>query len=135
MDKENIIIDGIDVSKCKHYLNYSIKYDCKLGRYCKLNPNCYFKQFQKEKFENLNNRQMVESAENLIYENSELYKNLKEKEKALDEIKKYIKDSISARCRGCTWRGTDGCEGEECLSMELRDILDIMREAKDGNNE
>lgn len=63
---------------------------CDIADCCK---NCYFKQLQKEKFENLNNRQMVESAENLIYENSELYKNIKEKEQecekyeqALDEI-------------------------------------------------
>lgn len=99
-DKEQIIIDGVDVSQCEFYIYYSsdryphrcgIHRDmfgmpacCDVADCCK---NCYYKQLQKEKFENLNNRQIVESAENLIYENSELYKNLKEKEQECEQIK------------------------------------------------
>ena len=108
-DKEIIEIDGINVLECEHYQYKSLKDcemrypesgDCEIGllnylfdgnldmeKLCKDNPNCYYKQLQKEKFENLNNRQMVESAENLIYENSELYKNLKEKEQECEQIK------------------------------------------------
>lgn len=96
-DKEQIIIDGVDVSGCDElWLNFEKNYDSKCIRfkdvysqcsYCKDNPNCEYKQLQKEKFENLNNRQIVESAENLIYENSELYKNLKEKEQECEQIK------------------------------------------------
>lgn len=48
-----------------------------------------YKQLQKEKFENLNNRQIVEDAENLIYENSELYKNLKEKEQECEKLEDF----------------------------------------------
>ena len=99
-DKEQIIIDGVNVSECEFYIYYSsdryphrcgIHKDmfgmpacCDVADCCK---NCYFKQLQKEKFENLNNRQMVESAENLIYENSELYKNIKEKEQECERLK------------------------------------------------
>ena len=50
----------------------------------------YFKQLQLEKFENLNNRQIVESAQNLIYENSELYSKLKEKEQECEELKRTV---------------------------------------------
>ena len=100
-DKE-IIIDGVDVSGCDElWLNSEKNYDSKCIRfkdvysqcsYCKDNPNCEYKQLQKEKFENLNNRQMVESAENLIYENSELIKNLKEKEQECEELKAQLND-------------------------------------------
>lgn len=96
-DKEQIIIDGVDVSGCDElWLNFEKNYDSKCIRfkdvysqcsYCKDNPNCEYKQLQKEKFENLNNRQIVERAENLIYENSELYKNLKGKEQECEQIK------------------------------------------------
>ena len=86
--KEQIINDGVDVSECKHL--YSRSEDDGLINLCKTHPNCYYKQLQKEKFENLNNRQMVESAENLIYENSELYKNLKEKEQECEELKEQL---------------------------------------------
>lgn len=97
-DKEQIMIDGVDVSGCKHY---KINGKCRIPHYqqgikyvnCNCNEwDCYFKQFQKEKFENLNNRQMVECAENLIYENSELIKNLKEKEQECEQKDKQIKE-------------------------------------------
>ena len=111
-DKEEVLIDGVDVLECEHYeykslkdceMRYPESGDCEIGllnylfngnldmeKFCKDNPNCYYKQLQKEKFENLNNRQMVESAENLIYENSELIKNLKEKEQECEELKKQL---------------------------------------------
>lgn len=90
-NKEQIIIDGVDVSECEYVCNTAFgNIGCKLPFneeiHCCNIPNCYFKQLQKEKFENLNNRQMVESAENLIYENSELIKNLKEKEQECEEL-------------------------------------------------
>ena len=91
-DKEQII--------CKYKFQNKEKFDGKpyctcFCELCEDLPICVhncqifedYKQLQKEKFENLNNRQMVESAENLIYENSELYKNLKEKEQECEQIK------------------------------------------------
>lgn len=93
-DKE-IIIDGVDVSKCEEINSDVLNPSCyHLNSLCKENPNCYYKQLQKEKFENLNNRQMVESAENLIYENSELYKYIKEKEQECEELNKCYSELI-----------------------------------------
>lgn len=92
MDKEQII--------CKYKFQNKEKFDGKpyctcFCELCEDLPICVhncqifedYKQLQKEKFENLNNRQIVEDAENLIYENSELYKNLKEKEQECEQIK------------------------------------------------
>lgn len=116
-DKEKIIIDGVDVSQCEFYIYYSSdRYPHRCGMHkdmfgmpaccdvadcCK---DCYYKQLQKEKFENLNNRQMIESAENLIYENSELIKNLKEKEQECESLKEEIevlKDNFDTATRDC----------------------------------
>ena len=98
-DKEEIIIDAVNVGQCKYLNTFTdcdgYHYYCDLAddiknEYCEYYKDCYFKQLQQEKFENLNNRQMVESAENLIYENSELIKNLKEKEQECEELKGQI---------------------------------------------
>ena len=142
-DKE-IIIDGVDVSGCDElWLNSEKNYDSKCIRfkdvysqcsYCKDNPNCEYKQLQKEKFENLNNRQMVESAENLIYENSELIKNLKEKEKECDKYKQAlnnIEEYFECKCKICR----DKPELLDCSFCEHKTILDIINKAKDGNND
>ena len=104
MNNEKIIIDGVNVGQCKYLNTFTdcdgYHYYCDLAddiknEYCEYYKDCYFKQLQQEKFENLNNRQMVESAENLIYENSELIKNLKEKEQECEELKEIISDFIS----------------------------------------
>lgn len=99
MDSKEIIIDGVDVSGCEYTCNTAFgKNGCKhpmmKNILCFKNPNCYYKQLQKEKFENLSNKQMVESAENLIYENSELYKNLKEKEQECEELREALKEEV-----------------------------------------
>ena len=96
-DKEQIMIDGVDVGGCRFYQIKANKLYPKAqycgsmrNIFCEDNPNCYFKQLQEEKFENLNNRQIVESAENLIYENSELIKNLEEKKQECEKLKKQL---------------------------------------------
>lgn len=106
MDKEQII--------CKYKFQNKEKFDGKpyctcFCELCEDLPICVhncqifedYKQLQKEKFENLNNRQMVENAENLIYENSELYKNLKEKEQECEELKKANQHiDTNRQCKG-----------------------------------
>lgn len=117
MDKEQIIIDGVDVNECDFFIKNRDKQLCRCIKVnsfgdivnpknaensnCLDNYNCYYKQLQKEKFVNLNNRQMVESAEDLIYENSELYKNLKEKEQECEELKEANQHiDTNRQCKG-----------------------------------
>ena len=57
-DKKEIIIDGVDVSKCGHYhygkceINYD-EWNNEIIRYneCQNNPNCYFKQLKRKEQE------------------------------------------------------------------------------------
>ena len=147
-DKEQIIIDGVDVSECKHlysrwtgslpkdtcaeydYINNPE--DDGLINLCKTHPNCYYKQLQKEKFENLNNRQMVESAENLIYENSELYKNLKEKEQECEQIKEKYEALKLENQEGYEIVAELKHECEE-LKGKYKNILDLAKQNADAN--
>ena len=54
MTDKQIIIDGVDVSGCKHYKNRTCIADYCLTDMpfgeakCELNPNCYYKQLQRE---------------------------------------------------------------------------------------
>ena len=148
-NKEEIIIDGVDVLECEHYeykslkdceMRYPESGDCEIGllnylfngnldmeKLCKDNPNCYYKQLQKEKFENLNNRQMVESAENLIYENSKLYKNIKEKEQECERLKWYLKEIRydELKALDIEW---DEYE-THCIDSEYSNIINLVEEA------
>ena len=155
-DKEKIIIDGVNVGQCKYLNTFTdcdgYHYYCDLAddimnEYCEHYKNCYFKQLQKEKFENLNNRQMVESAENLIYENSELYKNIKEKEQECEKYKQILNEVLSIAtnsgllpcadpntdCTKCKDKITE--KGKRCMRYGLEKIKNIVEKAKDGNNE
>lgn len=97
-DKE-IIIDGIDVSKCEYCLKMT-KYRCTIQRdvykcLCEENPNCYYKQ-------------------------------LKQKEQALDEIENIIKGYCKNMCMAGTKETCDDCQNTE--------ILNIINETKKGGN-
>lgn len=54
IDKEQIIVNGVDVSKCFHYEKENKEYTCRLNhtpfhyRHCEENPNCYFKQLARK---------------------------------------------------------------------------------------
>lgn len=133
--KEQIIIDGVNVGQCKYLNTFTdcdgYHYYCDLAddiknEYCEHYKNCYFKQLQKEKFENLNNRQMVESAENLIYENSELYKNIKEKKRE-DRYHKALKE-IEQACLNDAYTFADG---KQIRYDTLDDILNIINKTKE----
>ncbi len=154
-DKEQIMIDGVDVSGCEYTCNTAFgKKGCKhpmmKNIYCFKNPNCYYKQLQKEKFENLNNKQMVESAENLINENSELYKSLKEKEQECEDLKlclqqskdnnksilKLLVTNFISSCDKCPDNKNGYCIGiDECSSKCFKKLLDIINKEKDRLNE
>ena len=114
-------------------LNYLFDGNFDMEKLCKDNPNCYYKQLQKEKFENLNNRQMVESAENLIYENSELYKNLKEKEQECEELK----NTVLTKCPNCnseylTPKGIELYEENQNLKQECEELKERASIAEDN---
>ena len=92
-DKESIIIDGVDVRKCKSY-NPLGNYNCGGCRKCEDNSNCYFKQLarktqeceQKEK-ELLSNEKIINK---LMKEVDELKQECEELKKEQLEIKKYL---------------------------------------------
>lgn len=108
-DKEQIIINGVNVSEC--YLKnedgdcalsyadlYSDNKELQYGLYCWDNPNCYFKQLVRK------TQECEELKENLKfkdYENSNLNKKYRQEQegrrnyrKALEEIEKLCKEIL-----------------------------------------
>ena len=85
MAKMEIIIDGVDVSKCEWFINYThLDYNCNetpKSCYCKNKPNCYYKQLQRklQANKNLNDHKSFLQKDNdrLMRENSKLREILK----------------------------------------------------------
>ena len=117
-DKE-IIIDGIDVSKCGHYhygkceIDYD-EWNNEIIRYneCQNNPNCYFKQLKRKEQECeelINQRDKFEYGNNILEHERNNYK------QALDEIEEFI----------------EVAKGEYRISeMEWNSIQDIINKAE-----
>lgn len=122
-DKE-IIIDGVNVSGCIHFLADSESYDSNIDEFvkgcceafashmngelmdygiCKNHPDCDYKKLSRK------------TAECEKYE------------QALDEIMKFINRST---CNIC-----EGEDTQACLECNVKTIKDIISKAKDGNNE
>jgi len=131
MTDKQIIIDGVDVSGCYCYVSTSKEYSCGLTcskfhyRFCKENPNCYYKQLKRleneyegfavkytdmeialhnkeQECEELkiyieSNEQQVKEVEMLVMDNDRLINELDQLKASLDEKNKFLEQlGISA---------------------------------------
>lgn len=147
--KEQIIIDGIDVSKCDRLIvNQLYGYTCNCEEYthiissCKNRPNCYFKQLARK----------TQECEELKEENQQLRMHFcndcgekddynipckiirdldYELQKEIEENNLYHKarDEIKKVCLEDTYTFADGTQ---VRYDTLDDILDIINKAKGG---
>ncbi len=115
-DKEQIIIDGVNVSRCKFFNDITESYYC-FGIPCKDRPNCYFKQLQRSvvRIKDLEERIMghsktveeycdrlarkTQECENLKEDYKELeqrhngaFQDFKRLKQEHEELKKYLKE-------------------------------------------
>ena len=90
-DKEQIMIDGVNVSKCK-YLPYC---NDKQGN-CAFEPNCYFKQLARKTHEC---EELKEKYEALKLENQEGYEIVAELKHECEEQKKQLETSEEWRIK------------------------------------
>lgn len=103
-DKEQIIIDGVDVSGCEYVCNTAFgNIGCKLPFneeiHCCNIPNCYYKQL-KRKEQEINNiheyyKELRINATELADKNIKLKGQLKEKEQVCKELKKQCNEHRS----------------------------------------
>ena len=85
MTDKQIIIDGVDVSGCKHY-NPEQYFKCNIGCcHCEENPNCYYKQLKRKEQEceeiNLTNERLVAEKYTMNEEILKLKQELEERER------------------------------------------------------
>ena len=164
-DKEQIIIDGVDVSKCEFYMHYdygkfshgcSLHKDmfglpvcCDIADCCK---DCYFKQLARKTQEC---EQIKEKYEALKLENEEGYEIVDELKHEYEELENKIKKlrknlaleiEASDRYRKALDEIEKYIKKYECDNCEdyvfgcgdcgtPRDILDILNKATDRKNE
>ena len=153
-DKEQLIIDGVDVNECKgYYFSPTGYHSCssisqinELGyeqdTLCEQNPNCYFKQLARktqeceELKEKLNTVQFnfeqkcnVLKDIGVVQDNNGGYQipSFIRHRKALKEVKEIVKDWYKNEwsCYMC----------RKNMDKKLKEILDIINKTKDGKNE
>ena len=153
-DKEQVVIDGVDVSGCEYACNTAFgKNGCKHSMmkniYCSKNPNCYFKQLQRKTAEceelkkeikkltteydreNLHNADLAFKNYQIEKANqrqtkiaNDLGKNMLKYEQALNEIEEYLKNE----CVSCK----EQYYNQHCEDCETQYFLNIISKAKDG---
>lgn len=113
-NKEQIIIDGVDVSGCESY-NPLGNYNCGGCRRCEERPDCYFKQLVRK-------TQECEQKDERIIELTKEYQKLKEEK---DKADKTISDLI-----GCVSSWEEFTEEESKLAKDssIADLVMLLRE-------
>lgn len=161
-DKEQIMIDGCNVSECLFYQsNFEEDYDVKIKHFCSNwhnscesanNSNCYFKQLARKEQEC---EQIKEKYEALKLENQEGYEIVAELKHECEELKKQDYENLkiihddfnqirllraeNTRYRKALDEIEDYCNKQISLTGDLpfrtteSDILDIINKAKEEN--
>lgn len=136
-DKEQIIINGIDVSECEYVCNTAFgNIGCKLPFneeiYCCNISNCYFKQLARKTQECEELKKELNGSEKWRIKAESLNEKLELNNgrylKALEEIEKVINNILNS----CLGRNTVSCRPAHNVCGDLINILDIINKAKDG---
>ena len=125
-NKEQIIIDGVDVSGCKCY-NKNIKTDCLLYPLqpdaCKNNPNCYFKQLARTKKELASTKGLVTVGARQLKEAQEVYNELKQECEELKRENNNLRQMYESMAELC------GIKDEAIIDKQV-DIEELKEDLK-----
>ena len=143
--KEQIIIDGVDVSGCKSLDGWkhcnccndliktiypkATKCHVEEDLRCETYPNCYYKQLARktQECEELKNtlKKLTRGVVLPAIQEPEVINLTDRYRKALEEIEKELKEDVYCESQEC------GCDDfEECLNCVKTQILDIIYKAK-----
>lgn len=139
MTDKQIIIDGIDVSKCKYIdienfekpMCHCITQRNECERPCEDKKNCYYKQLARAKQEDKKLEKIVnKSAERFCNDYLETFK---ENERLKSELQAKELELIMAKadlCRGCQYKNDYKAKEQECeeLKVEVKKQKEIAKE-------
>ena len=134
-DKEQIMINGVDVSKCRYFCRYDdLCRDDNIGRVvrplCKRIPDCYFKQLARKTQECEELKRKVELMMDCPDCKVDEYK------KALEEIEELVKSLNENRM--CFYDDVNDCSNCDmntfCNYLRKSKILNIIDKAKGEGN-
>lgn len=136
-DKEQIIIDGVDVSKCKHFHKtcapfysggHSYFNVCRRDVFssCESNPNCTFKQLARKTQECEELKEKCEELKEDRYNlNMEMYV-FNRYRKALEKIEGLVKNF----CKDCSDYEDCNWDKEGCYYSLIPNLKDIINKVK-----
>lgn len=134
---KQIIIDGVDVSGCKHY---GFQENCTIRAHqkCSNCPNCYYKQLVRKTQECEEKQEIIDELASECKRISSNYTKDEDRYKqALEKIGEKVKKEIV--CDDCNLIGTKECDSALCESFYLDDfcrkLLPIIDEVKDGTED
>ena len=121
MTDKQIIIDGIEVYKCRNAKRsiFGIDVECQLGGDCSQRPDCYYKQL----------KQAEQTVEECHKYQAELEDKLSAKEQECKELKEAQKNS---RCAWKSFEGTFCPEAQQQLDQlksENKHLNDLLNQA------
>ena len=100
-DKEQIMIDGVDVTECEEFYRACVNTQepeviCKKYEFCSENPNCYFKSLARKTQECEN---LKKDYKELEQRHDEAFKDFKRLKQECEELKTQLmqKDEINRR--------------------------------------
>ena len=130
MENKEIIIDGTDVSECKHFKIGTCLADYLLTDMnfseakCELCKNCYYKQLKRKEQEceeiNLKN-------ERLVVEKYTMNEEILKFKQALDEIERFCKD-VCDSCKKFTPNRQSDISCKFCQATQISNIINKVKE-------
>lgn len=140
-DKEQIMIDGVDVSKCEHW---NICKQCELSQLpqsnyellCKDNPHCYFKQLARKTQECEELKKKIETYK--CSTNCHKYIEADRYRKALEEIAGIAKDGLNPICYKSNCSRCQCYDGDDCnarMNALINNYFTENGEFFDGNGD
>ncbi|MBQ9149839.1 hypothetical protein IJX73_02800 [bacterium] len=124
MENKKTIVNDVDVSGCKYFVN--LKTDCLLiplrPDVCKNNPDCYYKEYMRKKQEckELQEQQIILDDEAVVVEITvEQFEEYKKLRQALHEIKEIVLSTLD--CGEWIGQGDNKMEKICTIIKELKD--------------
>lgn len=133
------IIDGIDVTKCKHcmYQGFRAFPQCRLNldsfaTACEQHKDCYYKQLKRAEQENEKLKEEIKLAQELSDQSIEYFGNSREEFKKKSHRYKQalmdIREICKLDCGDCKYNQNCECNFEECEELKLEDIITKINE-------
>lgn len=134
MNKE-VIIDGVDVSKCDAYKDEHCKYHTSImfteDNLCSNFPNCHYKQLKRIESEKQELGKIIDCKNGTIASLAKIRDELKQENAKLKKTLKEIREMAIYDCERECSNNSENCTIRSCLEKRIQRKINKMLGAKD----